>query len=1202
MTRRLIPLLALFVALVLVLAPNAPPLAHSQESNGAPPITADNLHQLETIAVIGPGKVRTVTWSPDGSLLVAGGQAGIWLLNTNALNRAPRHITTHHHDEIVNALSFNQEGTLLAAAYGNPTGSGGWEARVWDASTGHEVAFFTSIGMVGGVAWTAEGLLATSDEHGYYLWDVNTRQQTLQLPTGDREWILQQIIANPDGTQLVAFDYSKAQIFDATSGELMLRVDGDEHDIHALTFTPDGRSLAGGTDNGEIQIWDAANGELTQTIMPHTSSVLALDFSPDGTILASTTWDEGLTLWDMDADTALATFTGDRLFGVAFSPDGRFLATASMTDGLQLWAVVPHDTPMPVTLSQVQAAVISAENAAQVNQYPYLAPVTDQPWDEPDNRNGVAWSPDGTVLAAFSRRGVWLQDATDWEHAPVYQPARIDSRDIEVTTIAVTADNTSIIAGDAHGAVWLLDGLVVPLNLFWHNTSTPVQQILLRPDGDVITASGSEIMFYEQSTTTPHVLTTESFFAHAALSPDGNTLAYVHGSGIIYTVDLETMTEINTRLPAHKILDFAPDGTLLTTPVSNLDGTRVPLEWLDLDSGSVVRRAETEIGHHSEISTAIIAADSQLVGLVRGVEGGCNFYLWNTQNPATVTRQSGVTCGLTGVAAFSPDGRHLAWQETDNSYRRTSGALKVAAITPQAMSDAATHFSMTNLWQFAITPDGEWQFAAEEDRIIALHVLSGESRLMGSTNNWHVSALAISPDGHTLMAGDTLGLLYAWDIETAASIVAEVQTAAAVISDIHFISDTQLATSGPPGAVQVWDFVADHHRLAESAVYPPDETLYTASSVVSRDGDWIILGLDSISGPSTAALRVDLVTGQEMLRYNFISRAYGVGVPTLRLSPDDQLLVIGGGGQFDSSQVWDVETGVFMTILYTHAIQDFVFTPDGRYLVVASSPHEPEQQGVPVGRVLLIDTTTWQTVSTLYQGPDMPRRIVYDGHDGYWVAFLDGLVLHWTLPVESEDYVDNALPTPAEMPEVLVRTVCEGTIPSRLQIGFPGRVAFSDGSDLSLRGSAGGDRIGRMPEGATFTVIDGPECQGDFTWWKVELADGRQGWVAEGIEELYFIAPYFDRDLTGEPVCEGAPPSRVAAGQMGYVTYNNGLPLNVRDAPGGAQVAQLAEGTRFTITGGPECQGAFVWWRIETEDGRQGWVAEGSAVRYFIAR
>ena len=86
----------------------------------------------------------------------------------------------------------------------------------------------------------------------------------------------------------------------------------------------------------------------------------------------------------------------------------------------------------------------------------------------------------------------------------------------------------------------------------------------------------------------------------------------------------------------------------------------------------------------------------------------------------------------------------------------------------------------------------------------------------------------------------------------------------------------------------------------------------------------------------------------------------------------------------------------------------------------------------------------------------------------------------------------------------------------------------------------------------------------------------------------------------GVAQCPGTPISQVAVGDQARVSFTDGTPLRLRDAPGGTWVRDMAEGTQFTIIGGPQCQGNYTWWQVQLSDGQTGWSAEGDSGGYFM--
>lgn len=99
----------------------------------------------------------------------------------------------------------------------------------------------------------------------------------------------------------------------------------------------------------------------------------------------------------------------------------------------------------------------------------------------------------------------------------------------------------------------------------------------------------------------------------------------------------------------------------------------------------------------------------------------------------------------------------------------------------------------------------------------------------------------------------------------------------------------------------------------------------------------------------------------------------------------------------------------------------------------------------------------------------------------------------------------------------------------RLALGGQGRVAFSDGQPLNIRDAASvsAGRIGSLPEGSAFAVLEGPVCADSIYWWRVQAAD-LTGWAAEGQAGAYFVEPLAGPGVV-QPVSEDPPLLLVAS-------------------------------------------------------------------------
>ena len=69
--------------------------------------------------------------------------------------------------------------------------------------------------------------------------------------------------------------------------------------VRALSFSPDGRTLASGGDDRNLILWELRSGKATLTFKTSDTTITSLAFSPDGQLLASGGGNESVYLWSM---------------------------------------------------------------------------------------------------------------------------------------------------------------------------------------------------------------------------------------------------------------------------------------------------------------------------------------------------------------------------------------------------------------------------------------------------------------------------------------------------------------------------------------------------------------------------------------------------------------------------------------------------------------------------------------------------------------------------------------------------------------------------------------------------------------------------------------------------------------------------------------------------------------------------------------
>ncbi|KAI0191868.1 hypothetical protein F4808DRAFT_381284 [Astrocystis sublimbata] len=122
---------------------------------------------------------------------------------------------------------------------------------------------------------------------------------------------------------------------------------GEEHQfpgqhtgsIYAIVFSPNGKTIATGSDDKTVRIWSADTGEHLKTLEGHTATFGNIKFSPNGNIIASSSMNETVRLWSVDTGKQLQVLKHNGIIVIAFSPDSKTLASGSIDKTVRIWSV-----------------------------------------------------------------------------------------------------------------------------------------------------------------------------------------------------------------------------------------------------------------------------------------------------------------------------------------------------------------------------------------------------------------------------------------------------------------------------------------------------------------------------------------------------------------------------------------------------------------------------------------------------------------------------------------------------------------------------------------------------------------------------------------------------------------------------------------------------------------------------------------------
>src|SRR5262249_6432375 len=159
------------------------------------------------------------------------------------------------------------DGGILAVRGGNFEGGSGW-VRVWDATRGKPLAQPEAApGQAAALALSPDG-------------------RTLAVAPSSRHF-------GPPAPPAVGI-----LLYEVATGKLRGRLKDLPTRVAALAFSPDGRILACGGQDGGIRLWDVSTGKQLPRLPGHWGAVEALRFSPDGALLASGSADTTGLVWD----------------------------------------------------------------------------------------------------------------------------------------------------------------------------------------------------------------------------------------------------------------------------------------------------------------------------------------------------------------------------------------------------------------------------------------------------------------------------------------------------------------------------------------------------------------------------------------------------------------------------------------------------------------------------------------------------------------------------------------------------------------------------------------------------------------------------------------------------------------------------------------------------------------------------------------
>jgi WD40 repeat protein len=537
---------------------------------------------------------------------------------------------------------------------------------------------------------------------------------------------------SPDGKQLALGQQDgSVLILDPRDGTVKERLLSHARPVHGLAFSnwmqtdESPTYLASGAEDGSVVVWDLGSGTMQyrfeNPLLGYWGyGIRSLAFSPDNSILVSG-GDQGyLSRWDLSTGKELERLQTQfgLLFHIGFSPDGKILASACGDGTVQLW-----DYAAEKPLALLKGHAYGAWSAA---------------WSH-DGRRLITGAGDGTVKMWDPADGSLIRE----------QSAGFTKIDL----LDVAPDDSRIAAVSAGERMLVIDGSSLGAVRAFPEFHGGMRSVAFLPAGKLAAVTGENGLTYLWNL--PGGLAVPLGGARpaskadltAVFSPDGGTLAIVDGlPGLLRLYDTAAFVlRFETRVPGARAVAFSADGKYLA-------------------AGGIGRLTVVETGTGN---TRELELSARVTGLVFvDLPGGEGRYLagaledgsvliWDLDDPPSPQVLSG--SGNPAVWSLAANGAILAAGDDRGDIR----IWDLASGTLQRMISGYTG----SVFTIALSPDGSLLAAAGVEGSIRLWnpADGGLLRVIPAHNGW-VNGLAFSPAGDWLLSAGSDGTAIVWGI------------------------------------------------------------------------------------------------------------------------------------------------------------------------------------------------------------------------------------------------------------------------------------------------------------------------------------------------------------------------------------------------------------------------------------------------------
>lgn len=577
--------------------------------------------------------------------------------------------------------------------------------------------------------------LAQSFKHQHMIENTNTNWEAMLWEREFDHDSLDCVAFSPDGRSIACGSFEgNLYILNVRTGAAEGGSQGHSElervPVQAIAYSPDGRFIASILGDHNVCIWSAQTGNMVTGLQWRGAGVTSVSYSPDGQKLVLGSWDGTICFWDVQTGTQVGEplHVGSRAYAIAYNPHDCLIAAGSEDGTVRLW-----DAQSRVTIGKPMQG-----HSGQVISIAF----------SPDMCRIASGSDDGTVRIWDTNTGDAMGEPFGGYHS------------FGMTSVSYSPDGCFIAFGSHNGTISICDTQTHEEVSRLQGHSGKVKHVAYSTDGCYIASVSTfgdivrvwDVQIHAGLRNSTHESTSAAINA-VAVSPGSQLIAAGSNDCLVHIWDLQTGATVGKPFQGHtdrvRSVAFSPDGSFI---VSGSDDGTIRL-W-DARTGATVRGP---LNCSGAVHSVAYSPDGDCVAFVSLQDDFTTWSacIWNL---------------MMGDIVYVPrcDRELLIWSMTYSP----NGNLLVSTINgskwdPQWEINPPVHWAPP----VSSSPDG-------------LHVVPDDSRtlriwntqtqtavgkpLVGDLNDFQ--CVACSPDGHFIVSGDDDGNIHTWDAQTGTAV------------------------------------------------------------------------------------------------------------------------------------------------------------------------------------------------------------------------------------------------------------------------------------------------------------------------------------------------------------------------------------------------------------------------------------------------